>query len=255
VLDITEQKLFTEELSRLVTERTYELQRSNDDLRQFAHVASHDLKEPVRKIKTFNNRLIDEFDAILPEKAKSYLKKIDASSDRMFSMIEGVLAYSLLGNGTKTLAHINLNEVIDEIESVLEVLILSKNAVIKKSILPTIQGNPTLVFQLFYNLLLNSLKFAKKTDPSRIYITSEMVINDEGNFVKISLADNGIGFSEEFEQTIFKTFSRLNALDEYEGTGLGLALCKKIVESHGGLIWAKGELNNGAVFTVLFPLL
>ena len=252
--DMTKQQLFTEELTRLVNERTIELKRSNEDLRQFAHVASHDLKEPVRKVKTFNNRLNDEFGDLLPEKAKTYIKKIDASAARMFSMIEGVLAYSLLGKADKSIAPVDLNKTIDEIESVLEVLIQKKNAAITKTELPTINGNPTLIFQLFYNLILNSLKFSKEDELSHISVSSEVVKQENAEFVQITLSDNGIGFEPEYEQMIFETFARLNPLDEYEGTGLGLALCKKIVERHGGQISATGELGKGAVFTILLPV-
>jgi PAS domain S-box-containing protein len=253
-LDITEQKLFTEELTRLVNERTIELQRSNEDLRQFAHVASHDLKEPIRKIKTFNNKLKDEFGELLHEKAKLYLNKIDTSTDRIFSMIEGILTYSMVGKADKSIALVNLNWIIDEIKSELEVLILNKKATITSTELPTITGKPILLLQLFYNLVLNSLKFVREDVPAQINISSEIIKHENADFVKITISDNGIGFDPEFEETIFQPFSRLNSLNEYEGTGLGLALCKKITERHGGQISARGELNKGAVFTLLLPL-
>jgi light-regulated signal transduction histidine kinase (bacteriophytochrome) len=208
----------------------------------------------VRKIKTFNNRLSDEFGEHLPDRAKTYVKKIDASTDRMFSMIEGVLAYSLLGKADKSIGAIDLNKTIDEIESLLEVLIQKKNASITKTELPIITGNPTLIFQLFYNLILNSLKFSKAEEPSKISLSSVSLQFESKQFAQITLADNGIGFEAEFEQVIFETFTRLNPLDEYEGTGLGLALCKKIVERHGGQISATGELGKGATFTILLPV-
>ncbi|TDH17792.1 PAS domain S-box protein [Segetibacter sp. 3557_3] len=254
-LDFTEQKLFTEELTRLVSDRTHELQKSNDSLRQFAHVASHDLKEPVRKIKVFINRLKDQFSNVFPEKAMTYLLKVESSTDRMISMIDGILSYSLLSRADNFVEQVNLHSIMNEIESLLEVLMQAKNAVIKRSLLPTVCGNSTLIFQLFYNLVLNSLKFSKTDEPSIIDITSSMISQNDREYAKITLSDNGIGFEEKYKDVIFDTFSRLNPLNEYEGTGLGLALCKQIVERHGGEIWADGQLNKGATFTLLLPTL
>lgn len=251
--DMTQQQLFTEELHRLVAERTIELQRSNEDLRQFAHVASHDLKEPVRKVKTFNSRIIDEYADALPAKVRTYLDKIESATDRMYSMIEGVLKYSNIEYIDSAFTSVDITEIIRNIESDLEVLIAKKNAVISITDLPTITAVPVLIYQLFYNLILNSLKFAKAGESSRINISCTFIKEDEKNFVKIILSDNGIGFEQEFEQTIFETFTRLNPADKYEGTGLGLALCKKITERHHGSISATGKLNEGTVFSILLP--
>ncbi|GEO11989.1 PAS domain S-box protein [Segetibacter aerophilus] len=164
-LDITEEKMFTEKLSKLVKEKTVELQRSNEDLQQFAHVASHDLKEPVRKIKTFNNRIIEDFSYILPEKAQTYLNRISVATDRMFSMIEGVLNYSKLGNSKQLFEPLDLNKILQNIELDLELLISKKNASIVVTELPTITASEILMYQLFYNLILNSLKFSKAEEP------------------------------------------------------------------------------------------
>ncbi|HEU4472835.1 MAG TPA: PAS domain S-box protein [Flavisolibacter sp.] len=254
MFDITQQKLFTEELSRLVAEQTVELQRSNEDLRQFAHVASHDLKEPIRKIQTFNNRILDEYGDVLPERAKTFSEKIGTAADRMILMVEGVLRYSKLGNIEQVWEAVPLDELIPQIAVDLEVLIQQGQAEITTRDLPVIQGNPTLMYQLFYNLILNSLKFARKEEPSRIIISSEMMTGQEERFAKIILSDNGIGFEPEYSQEIFKTFVRLHPAEDFEGTGLGLALCKKIVERHGGAMSASGDLGKGAVFTMLLPL-
>lgn len=253
--DVTEQQLFTEELHRLVAERTIELQRSNDDLRQFAHVASHDLKEPVRKIKTFNTRIIDDFSNVLPDKVKKYLTKIESSTDRMYAMIEGVLNYSKAGSTEQPVESVDLNEIIRDILTDLEVLVQQKNAQITTANLPRVEGYSVLLYQLFYNLILNSLKFAKASQPSHIHITCDVINKGEAKFYQIVLSDNGIGFEQEYAEAIFSTFTRLNPADDYEGTGLGLALCKKIVDRHKGTISAAGELDKGASFTIMLPVL
>lgn len=254
VRDMTQQQLFTEELHRLVAEQTVELQRSNEDLRQFAHVASHDLKEPIRKIQTFNNRILDEYADALPPRVKTFSEKIGTAADRMIAMIEGVLRYSKLGNIEQARVPVNLNETIRQITIDLEVPIQQKAAEITAAELPTLNANPTLMYQLFYNLILNSLKFAKAGEPPRIRISFETVGHEEKEFAKITVSDNGIGIEPEFSEEIFKTFTRLHPAEDYEGTGLGLALCKKIVERHGGTIAAGGEPGIGATFTIRLPL-
>jgi PAS domain S-box-containing protein len=252
--DMTQQQLFTEQLHRLVAERTIELQRSNEDLRQFAHVASHDLKEPIRKIQTFNNRILDEYADVLPSKAKIYSQKIGTSADRMISMVEGVLRYSKLANTEQVLEPVDMNEIIEQITIDLEVMMEQKKAQLTKGELPTVTANATLIYQLFYNLILNSLKFSKEDESSHINISSETTKLDDQNFIRIVLSDNGIGFEPEFGQEIFKTFTRLHPAEDYEGTGLGLALCKKIVERQRGTITANGQPDKGATFTIMLPL-
>jgi PAS domain S-box len=252
--EMTKQQLFTEELHRLVGERTLELQRSNDDLRQFAHVASHDLKEPVRKIKTYWNRIIEEYSEELPDQVKRYLGKIEGSINRMYALIEGILRYSKFGNTEYLQEKVDLNQVIKNIESDLEVLIAEKHAQINVGLLQDIYANSFLMYQLFYNLILNSLKFSKEGIPSRIDISSQVIKEQQKSFVKITVSDNGIGFEEEFNEMIFDSFTRLNPADEYEGTGLGLALCKKIVQRHRGSITASGKPDIGATFTILLPI-
>ena len=246
--DVHEQKITEEKLEALINERTKALQRSNEDLLQFAHVASHDLKEPVRKIRTFGNRLTQEFGDGLPEKAKTYVEKMQSAANRMYAMIDGVLMYSSLEATDQNTETINLNEVVSQIESDLEVMIILKGATIQFNKLTTIEGSPILIYQLFYNLIYNSLKFSKADTPPLIEIVAER----EENYVRVMVKDNGIGFNNDEGVEIFKTFSRLHPKDQYEGTGLGLALCKKIVERHGGTISATGVENEGAVFKVIF---
>ncbi len=251
--DIHDQKAIEEKLEALVTERTTELQRSNEDLQQFAHVASHDLKEPVRKIKTFSNRLNEEFANELPDKARLYINKMGAAANRMYAMIDGVLLYSTVNALDQTIETVDLNNTLRHIEEDLEVMIQQHGATLKYSKLPVVEGSGILLHQLFYNLINNSLKFSKKTEAPLIQITAG-VIEGSKPFAEIVLTDNGIGFDPDFNEKIFKTFARLNSKDQYEGTGLGLSLCKKIVERHGGTISATGQEGKGAVFTITLPL-
>jgi signal transduction histidine kinase/ActR/RegA family two-component response regulator len=242
----------TEHLETIVQERTLELRRSNDDLQQFAHVASHDLKEPVRKLKTFINRLDDEFGAAMPEAGKSYIKKMRTASARMHDMIDGVLKYSSINEGAQGIEQVDLNELIADIESDLEMVIQQKQAVIEKDNLPTIACARILVYQLFYNLINNALKFSS-VHP-RVYISCRVAGADSVATAEIAVRDNGIGFEPEFADEIFQAFSRLHSKDRYEGTGLGLALCKKIAERHHGSIRASGKENVGSEFIVTLPI-
>ncbi|MEI6948187.1 two-component regulator propeller domain-containing protein [Paraflavisolibacter sp. H34] len=245
---------YTKKLEVLVAERTRELQRSNEDLQQFAHVASHDLKEPVRKMKTFTNFLTEALEGRLNDREKNYLHKVHSAVDRMFIMIEGVLAYSTINAQEQTYEPVNLNEVLKHIESDLEVLIHQKAAVIQHAPLPVVEGAPVLLYQLFYNLINNSLKFTKPGRPPVIALSSEIFSKQGKEWARIIVKDNGIGFDQKYAERIFGTFTRLNAKDKFEGTGLGLALCKKIVERHGGSIAAHSQENEGAAFEILLPL-
>ncbi|RAW02096.1 PAS domain S-box protein [Pseudochryseolinea flava] len=255
-------RLLAEQLEQLVEARTRELQRSNEDLQQFAHVASHDLKEPVRKVKTFVDRLIYDYSSEIPEKALEYLKKIDKSCDRMNTMVEGVLKYSTLTSLEDNIEKVDIAELIRNIESDLEVVIEKKKASIEKINLPTIQGSNILLYQLFYNLINNSLKFSIANRAPVISISAHAANEQEilsaglissKQYYTIRITDNGIGFSAQHADKIFKVFMRLNSKDQFEGTGLGLSLCKTIVERHQGAIWATGENLKGATFTILLP--
>lgn len=258
--DITEIKLaeealqkIREQLEELVSERTKELERSNEDLLQFAHVASHDLKEPVRKIRTFASRLRRDKATVLSPSADNDLTKIEKSSERIYKMIDGLLAYSSLDQvSVKELtSSVDLNEIAEKVESDLELLMQEKNAVIKYEKLPAVKGSSLLLHQVFYNLLYNSLKFSAEGVAPVINISGEPVKGTDKQ--KIVIEDNGIGFSQEHAEKIFQTFSRLNSKEKYEGTGLGLSLCRKIVERHGGTITAEGKEGAGAKFTILLP--
>ncbi|HTF20860.1 MAG TPA: ATP-binding protein, partial [Chryseolinea sp.] len=258
-IDVTDQVLarkqeedLSEKLEVIVKQRTEELQRSNDDLQQFAHVASHDLKEPVRKLKTFINRLESEYGHEISPRGKQYLEKMRLASTRMNAMIEGVLTYSSINESEQRVQQVDLNEVFQSIETDLEMLFAQQQAVLNRGWLPTLEGAHILLHQLFYNLVNNSLKFS--ADNPVIDVSSSIVQHHDIDHVKIVVRDNGIGFDQQFADKIFQAFSRLNSKDRYEGTGLGLSLCKKIVERHHGTISATGEENKGSSFTIVLPL-
>ena len=254
VQDINDQKLFAEELQKQVKERTAELHRSNEDLLHFAHVASHDLKEPIRKIKVFGNMLAEEFSGLLPERGLNHLAKIQNATDRMFAMIEGVLSYSTLNAGEQPIEKVDLNQILSDIKDDLEVVIQSKQATFKGAPFPVIEGASVLIYQLFYNLINNALKFSKPDRAPLIAYYHSFINSDGIDYVEITIADNGIGLEQQYAQQIFNPFSRLHGKDQYEGTGLGLALCKKIVERHHGRISATGVRDEGAVFTIMLPV-
>jgi light-regulated signal transduction histidine kinase (bacteriophytochrome) len=270
VTDIHDQKTLSEKLAKLVAERTAELEqanmqlyRSNEDLQQFAHVASHDLKEPVRKIKTFGSRLKEEFETDMPETSRLYLSKIETAADRMYAMIEGVLRYSTLSATELIKEPVYLFQTLKSIETDLEVLIAEKRALIKYNDLPVLEGSPILLYQLFYNLINNSLKFSKANETPIISISTEQPqqadlanshLDNSKQYVKLTVQDNGIGFEQSEAEKIFGSFTRLNSKDKYEGTGLGLSLCKKIVERHKGSIVARSTENEGASFIILLPV-
>lgn len=252
--DIHEQKTITEKLESLVADRTKELQRSNEDLQQFAHVASHDLKEPVRKIKTFTSRLEEHLEGKLDESAARFIGRIHVAADRMFNMIDGVLMYSKINANLQKATLVDLNDVLKNIESDLEVSLQNTKGEIHYNDLPKLEGALVLLYQLFYNLINNSIKFAKNGVPPKITISSKIIMENQKVIALMTVEDNGIGFENEQSAQIFETFTRLNSKDVYEGTGLGLSLCKKIVERHGGSITAVGRPYAGAVFTIKLPL-
>lgn len=251
ISDITEQKDFTIKLEDLVQSRTAELTRSNEDLQQFAHVASHDLKEPVRKIQLFTNLLRTEFTGDLPGKAEFYFQKISKSVSRMNAMIDGILKYSGVEANDTGKDAVDLNKLLANVHEDLELLIKEKKAKISFDTFPAWPLHQILAYQLFYNLIYNSLKFSRSTVSPEIVVRIDTAAAGKGLHVVVS--DNGIGFEPIENETIFRTFRRLHSKDQYEGSGLGLALCRKIMERHGGTISAEGQPDKGAVFRLYFP--
>lgn len=258
--DITRQK----KIEREILQKTIDLERSNIELKQFASVASHDLKEPLRKIMLFSELLLSEHEESLPENIKPYLDKISVSSKRMQVLIEDLLTYSRIGAREQYFVATDLTAIISEIVSDLEITIKEKEAVIESTSLPVIEGIPGQMRQLFQNLISNALKFNKSgTTPlirisSREMNTSELsnyhYLKGEGKFCEISISDNGIGFDKKYAEKIFVIFQRLHSKEEYEGTGIGLAICKKIVEFHNGIITVNSEPGMGTTFKIILPV-
>jgi light-regulated signal transduction histidine kinase (bacteriophytochrome) len=259
----------SEKLEEMVAQRTLELNRSNEDLQQFAHVASHDLKEPLRKIGLFSNRLESEFGEILPAKGKTYLEKINSASVRMTNLIENVLNYASVNGVKPDWEPLDLNQIMQQVKDDLEALILQKNAIIRYGDLPALTGAPALLSQLFFNLVNNALKFSKPGVSPVIEIGAQMRMApairenlppgidpphvSRPTYQHITVTDNGMGFSPLYAEKIFNAFTRLNGRDQIEGTGLGLALCKKIVHRHEGILYAESTEGEGATFHVLLP--
>ena len=237
-----------------------DLEKSNRDLEQFAYVASHDLQEPLRKIQTFSE--LSEKNLQYPVILKRYLQKINLSAKRMAELITAVLNYSRLSKGDSEFTQVDLNTILDNIKTDLELLIEEKNAVITNNRLPVIKGIPLQMNQLFLNLISNSLKFSK--DPPVINVSAEIMdyqqlkktvnLEKEGEYAVLCFSDNGIGFEQEYAEQIFSIFQRLHLGGGYTGTGIGLALCKKIVENHDGIIIAESEKEKGSKFFVYLPL-
>lgn len=251
-------------LQQRVKERTQELESKNRELEQFAYAASHDMQEPLRKIATFSNFMLEHNNTQLDERGKGYLSKIGASVQRMKNIIDDLLQYSHQTREDRQFLPTDLSEVIAEIESDLDLVIEQKGAVIEKEPLPTVIAVHNQLHQLFYNLITNALKFSKPGEPPHIQISCEerpgadlpqgRNLDPEKAYVLITVKDDGIGFEQEYAAQIFTLFKRLHGRSEYEGTGIGLALCKKIAENHGGAIWAEGRSGKGAAFYVALPL-
>lgn len=258
IRDIDQQRKSSEEL----VSKTRHLEESNRQLEQFAHVISHDLKEPIRKILMFSDRLRTEITTPKPGKSSAFIDKIESAASRLQTMVDGVLRNSLVKSEELILNKVDLNEVIRDVKVDLEVLLEDTKASIDCLSLPTIEGSETLLYQLFYNLISNSLKFGRPEVLTRIQLTATKVapglltdVRASANIIyyKIEVKDNGIGFPQRYSESLFNVFSRLHSKERYEGTGIGLSLCKNIVEKHRGFINAIGEENKGATFEVFLP--
>ncbi len=273
--DITDQKKVEQEL--LV--KTTELQKMNAELQKFAYIASHDLQEPLRKIKTFIGRLASEDELLVTnEKSKIYLTKVANAASRMQRLMDDILNFSRLSSTVITYQQTDLNNTIKEVLSDMEVIIDSTKANIQLKQLPVIEANTTQMGQIFQNLIGNAIKFKKPGTQPQIQIEAEIIsgrslasstqlnahfpfaawgehqywVNEK--FCRITIRDFGIGFGPEFKERIFNAFERLHNSSNYEGTGIGLAICKKIVDYHHGIIYAESNPEQGTLFSFTVPV-
>ena len=265
-----DQEVFSRELERKVEERTISLReanislkQSNDNLEQFATIASHDLQEPLRKIRTFVTMLESRFSAEIAGEAKELLRKIGVSAERMSQLIYNVLNFSKVLDAS-VFESTDLDKTLSNVAGDFDLLIIQKGAVIRRGPFPVIDAVPLQMNQLFYNLLGNALKFSKADVPPVIDISSRLLtaeevaghpsLSDKKIYTEILFQDNGIGFDQKFVTQIFLIFQRLNAREHFEGTGIGLALCQRIVMNHNGEISANSMKGVGAQFRVILPL-
>ncbi len=257
VQDITNDIVASKELKA----KNIELENANAELASFNYVASHDLQEPLRKIQGFSKRIINEEGEYLSDTAKDYFKRINGAASRMQILITSILSYSRTNSADLVFEETDLNQILNEVKITLNESILMKNVVIESQKLPTVNAIPIQMHQLFLNLIGNSIKYAKQDMDSLIKITAEKITIHEtdgqeianGFYWKLTISDNGIGFEQQYEDKIFEVFQRLHGKTDFEGTGIGLSICKKIIQVHRGIISAKGEPRVGATFTFLLP--
>lgn len=262
--EIEERKLSEEKVQQLnqqLTGNNAHLKQMNEELDQFAYMASHDLQEPLRKIQMFSDKILAKKEH--SEESERFFSKIISASRRMQSLINNLLDFSRHSVRSSDFKKTDLNKLVKETLNDLEIDIEKNEAKINVSELPVISAVPGLMQQLFYNLLSNAIKFRKKTVAPVVEITANAMPPEEllelsGHangtpFYKITVSDNGIGFEEKHSTDIFKVFKRLHSFQQYEGTGVGLSICKKIVEQHGGFICAKSEPDKGSTFIIGLP--
>ena len=258
VRDITEKKLIELNLQKNVQE----LHRSNKELEEFAYVASHDLQEPLRKITTFCDRLSEKYEDQLTGDGLMYMQRIMASAENMRILINNLLEFSRVTRASEAFSNVNLEFVIREVKSDLELVIEETGATIITKGLPVIDASLPQMKQLFFNIINNAIKFRKPdVKPEIVIQASEADHTDklhhglsiQKNYFKIEVKDNGIGFDETYAIRIFQIFQRLHGKSEYPGSGIGLAICKKIIEHHRGIIYAESKEGEGATFVFILP--
>jgi PAS domain S-box-containing protein len=265
ITDFTDKKKHEElvlQYQRDLELKNMELQQSNIELNSFTYMASHDLQEPLRKIQTFSNRLLEKEQESIDSGTRDYLERINAASKRMQNLITSLLNYSLTSTSQVTFTVTDLNQVLREVTNNLRELIEDNGIILKVETLPSLPVIPHQFHQLFYNLISNAIKYRKPAVQTRIRVSAARVSEKEltndpaftgGDYWKISVADNGIGFEQQYAERIFELFQRLHPRTEYEGTGIGLAICKKIVQNHHGIIRATGEKAIGSTMDIYIP--
>jgi light-regulated signal transduction histidine kinase (bacteriophytochrome) len=239
-LDVSERKKFE-----------LELERSNRELQDFAFVASHDLQEPLRKIRTFSNLVMKEAENVLDETSSDYLKRVQRATLRLQELLRALLKYSRVSTQPKPFSKCNLRQAVEEVVGELDLTILRSRGKVEIGDLPVVQADTAQIRQLFQNLLINALKFRKDGVPPLVKVYALPAGKDT---CRIAVEDNGIGFDDEFATKIFIPFQRVHGRSsKYEGPGMGLAICRKIVERHGGSIIAQSEPGKGATFIISLP--
>lgn len=257
--DITQLKNYEQSLEAKVQE----LNRSNKDLEEFAYVASHDLQEPLRKLTTFCERLASKYAAELSSDMRQYVERIVSSADNMRTLIDNLLEFSRVARAARLYEPADLNAILQEVKQDLDLRIEETHtSIILNRPLPRIEGIPSQLKQLFTNLISNSIKFRTQNTPTVIHIDTSIASKEDKEacnlpaakaYHRIEVRDNGIGFEQEYAERIFQIFQRLHGKVEYPGSGVGLAICRKIAENHHGKIFARSEPGKGASFIILLP--
>lgn len=252
IRDVTAAKALRARLEKEIREHTQKLQQSNDELQQFAYAASHDLREPLLKVTAFGNRLLElaKSDQMTDEKLTYYLGVIMSAAERMTKLIDDLLAYSRVGRKDDPMVQVSMAGVMREVQDILSEKIREVGASLSFSAMPLIMADSTQMVLLFQNLLSNALKYRKKTNKCHIKI---LYHDTDPVYHVFSVEDNGIGFDPKYKDRIFQIFERLHTRFDYPGTGVGLALCKKIVDRHGGWMDVTSAPDVGSTFTVYLP--
>lgn len=246
-IDITELKQLEESLR----EKTRNLERSNEKLEEFSHVVSHDLKEPLRTVETFSGFLLEDYEDKLDEEGVDYLNTLKRTSARMRQLINDLLSLASIHMDTKSFERINTQRMLEEIREDLEIRLRGVNLQVAGD-LPPVRGSRVRIGELFSNLVVNGIKYNDKALPM-IHVGWQEDARSNSNSVTFFVEDNGIGIESRYQERVFGIFEKLNPREDYEGTGAGLAICKRIVEEHGGTIWVESEVGKGSTFYFTIP--
>jgi light-regulated signal transduction histidine kinase (bacteriophytochrome) len=230
-----------------------ELERSNRELQDFAFVASHDLQEPLRKIQAFGDRLRTVQSERLDERGLDYLDRMNRAAGRMHTLINDLLMFSRVATKAKPFLPTDLNSIVSDVIGDLEQRIADTGGSVEVGELPEIDADALQMRQLFQNLIANALKFHRKDEKPKVVVRADRAEEASDGHCRITVEDNGIGFEEKYLDRIFTPFQRLHARNAYEGTGIGLAVCRKIVERHGGTLTAKSTPGVGSTFEITLP--